>query len=153
MILTFFEKLVLGHFVGDYLLQNNWIALNKSKKWLPCLTHILIYTLAICVATWAFNPWWILVVVLSHLPIDRWSLAEKWLKFTKGRTLEGFIKSKQTVIKNDQIGGTLVHNEPCTAMDSLQAGFSTFVYIVVDNTFHILLMVAGMYLLKFIGVM
>lgn len=152
MLLTFFERMILGHFVGDYLLQNNWMALNKSKKWLPLLTHVCLYALAICVATWTFNPWWILVVILSHIVIDRWSLAEKWVKLIKSRSLEEFVKSKEIVVKNDQIGGSCVCNEPCSATDSLQAGFGAVVYTTVDNTMHILLMVAGMALLKFMGV-
>ena len=27
-----FEKWILAHMIGDYFLQNNWMALHKSKK-------------------------------------------------------------------------------------------------------------------------
>jgi len=41
-----FSKILLGNFVGDYLLQNEWMSLNKSraKYWLPGLVHAIIYT-------------------------------------------------------------------------------------------------------------
>ena len=32
MTADFLFRLLLGHLVGDYLLQNEWMALNKSRK-------------------------------------------------------------------------------------------------------------------------
>jgi hypothetical protein len=139
--MTFFELLILGHFVGDYLIQNSWMALNKTKKWLPLLVHVALYTLSVCLFTavfTGFNPWWILVVFLSHLFIDRWSLADKYLELTGSRSLKMFFdKDKVWDCRIPEI--------------ALTGGFSAFVYVVVDNTMHVLLMVLGAFLLKFIG--
>lgn len=143
-MLTFFESLLLGHFVGDYILQNNWMALNKTKRWLPCLIHCLLYTLAVCLFTWILNPWWILVVFASHIFIDHWSLADKYLELTKGRSLTGFMMEQQ---------GKYHAGVPINGVDLLSGGFTALVYCVIDNTFHILLMVGGMALLRFLGVM
>lgn len=49
---TLFCLMFVGHLVGDYLLQNQWMAINKSSKgWfghLTCTTHVACYMLAIC---------------------------------------------------------------------------------------------------------
>ena len=143
--MTFFECLILGHFVGDYLLQNNWMALNKTKKWLPLLVHVALYSLAVCLFTFAFtgfNLWWILVVILSHLFIDRWSLADKYLEFTGSRSLRKYVEAQQ---------GRVLTGQPVIGTDILAGGFTSFVYIVVDNTMHVLLIVLGAFLLKIIG--
>lgn len=45
-------QLLLGHLVGDYLLQTSWMAVNKSKKtlqgWMAAIVHSVIYTLSVC---------------------------------------------------------------------------------------------------------
>lgn len=156
-MLTFFESLILGHFVGDYILQNNWMALNKTKSWVPCFVHVALYTLAICLFTWTFNLWWILVVFTSHWFIDRYSLADKYLQLTKGRSLTGFIKDMEVKGIQCDIDGKnrkdFSFDRNAISYDCLSGGFTSLVYVVVDNTFHILLMVGGMALLKFLGVM
>ncbi len=42
---------LVGHLVGDYLVQNDWMALNKKKSMLPCLVHCAIW--ATCVVLFA----------------------------------------------------------------------------------------------------
>ena len=83
---------ILGHFVGDYLLQNNWMAFGKGlpgkKGHGICAVHTLIYTAAVCILSGqVWNPWMWLMVALSHYPIDRWGLAMVWLRFIRGRRL------------------------------------------------------------------
>lgn len=67
---------LIGHLVGDYLLQNDWMALNKKKAVLPCLVHCLLYTLAI----WAFTGWGLFplsFVFLSHFAQDHTTFITK----------------------------------------------------------------------------
>jgi hypothetical protein len=46
--------LAMIHFVGDFLLQNNWMALNKSKKLEALTVHCLIYSACFLFLGWRF---------------------------------------------------------------------------------------------------
>jgi len=124
---TIFENILLGHLVGDYLLQSKKMALIKSapglNAFLWCLLHSLLYTFSICLFTGTLDPLKISLIFLSHFPIDRWSLASKWLNLIKGRN---FLTTYQTKDKYWEI----------------DLSFSAIVYVIVDNTMHILLMAA-----------
>lgn len=59
---------LLCHLVGDYWLQNDWMASNKKKDFGAALTHSIIYTLPfvlICHSIWA-----LLVICITHCIID-----------------------------------------------------------------------------------
>jgi len=123
--MDFFISIVLGHFVGDYLLQTERMAKVKTVKFkqgiLACVIHCIIYTLSICVLSWHFSPMFMSLVFLSHYPIDRWSLGEKWLKLIKGRNIKQSFYSE-------------------LSYRDIDLSFSVLVYTVVDNTIHLLLL-------------
>ena len=58
-------EMLLGHLTGDYLLQNEWMAMNKSKNhivgWTAAIVHCWIYTFAVCLFMWKFDLIWIVV--------------------------------------------------------------------------------------------
>ena len=70
---------IIGHLVGDYLLQNDWMALNKKKQSLNCAVHVTLWTLAVC----AFAGWWTLpaiaVLWLTHYAQDRTNIIMWWM--------------------------------------------------------------------------
>ena len=128
---------VLGHFVGDYLLQSKWMALTKSKPGaeglLACTVHVAIYTWAVLMfvgpkmgPVTANIPYGLavvpLVVFVPHWIIDRWSLATYWLRLIGGRTFED-------------------------ARDPWDIAFTALVYTVVDNTMHVLCLYWGFLIL------
>ncbi|MBI3632031.1 MAG: DUF3307 domain-containing protein [Candidatus Vogelbacteria bacterium] len=133
-----FARIVLGHLVGDYLLQNKYMAIHKTDKTEEganiCLLHCAIYTATVCMflcrfdscfnLVWAPSPLVVALVFLSHWPIDRTALAYFWLKFIKGRDI--LYEFKSTVTENEyrEIG----------------LPFACFVYAVADNTMHLVLM-------------
>lgn len=45
--MTLFDKLLVAHLVGDWLLQTEWQALNKGKNFRALFSHIGIYSLLI----------------------------------------------------------------------------------------------------------
>ncbi len=42
--------LLTAHFVGDFILQSNWMAINKSKDWTALTCHVTVYSL--CFLFW-----------------------------------------------------------------------------------------------------
>lgn len=71
---------VLAHAVGDYVLQSDWMATEKTKKNLAAITHVTLYTL--CFLPLTTNPATLAVILGSHFVIDRWRLARHvgWVK-------------------------------------------------------------------------
>ena len=70
-----------AHFIGDYLLQNDWMALNKKKEDFPCLVHVILYLLPFLFCK---MKWWILLAIgLHHYAQDRSNFIV-WLMKIKG---------------------------------------------------------------------
>ena len=118
-----FIAALLGHLVGDYLLQSKYMALNKSAPGMTglitCTAHVALYTAAVCTFWWTINPLLIALVFVPHWIIDRWSLASPWLKMIRGRTFEAAFGSKDTYREFD-------------------IAFTSIVYTVTDNTMHLI---------------
>jgi hypothetical protein len=88
--MTLFAWLCLAHLVGDWMLQNDWMARNKGHNpaGSACLIHCSIYTAAVSgvyLAAADQQPalaWRLLLfasfVFCSHWIIDGWRLAERW---------------------------------------------------------------------------
>ena len=65
----------LCHLVGDYWLQNNWMARNKKKDWLPAIVHGIIYTLPFLLLTQSWLA--LLVICVTHIIIDHTHIVSK----------------------------------------------------------------------------
>lgn len=104
--------IIIGHLVGDYILQNDFIASRKASDSLICGLHCALYTLALMVSlliigvTWTPFTWWF--IFTTHFFADRYSLARWWMIELSGQ-------------KDFATG-------PC----------SPWSVIIVDNTFHLL---------------
>ena len=73
---------IVAHFVGDYLLQNSWMAINKTKRWLPAIVHAIVYTLPFLFITQ--NPLALLVICSTHAIEDRYYLVRFFIKWKNG---------------------------------------------------------------------
>ena len=74
--------LMFGHWVGDFICQTNWMAMGKSKRMVPLVAHVAVYTLVVtlfaCVAVdWEGKEWWSMSILLFaasnaglHLVVD-----------------------------------------------------------------------------------
>ena len=130
--LTFFEALLMGHLIGDYIFQTNWMAQRKGSEYFPCFVHCLIYTFFVCALT-SWNPLWILLVFLSHFLVDKFSLADKWLMLIGSRSITKFLFEGHRVNE--------IEDENCKEnYIILRGGFTALVYAVADNTLHLMLM-------------
>ena len=70
---------LVAHAVGDYLLQSDWMATNKTRETVPAALHATVYTLPFLLLT--RSPLALLIICASHFAIDRWRLARyvSWL--------------------------------------------------------------------------
>src|SRR5207249_410167 len=62
-------------------LQNDWMALNKCKKTLPCLVHVLIYTSSFLILTRSWEA--LLFIGGTHFVFDRFHSIIKQLIYCK----------------------------------------------------------------------
>lgn len=64
---------LICHAVGDYVLQSDWMANEKTKRSVAALCHVLTYALPFLF----LRPSWLAlsVIVSTHLVIDRWRVA------------------------------------------------------------------------------
>jgi len=121
---------LFGHVAGDYFCQTKAMALNKSlnkdcSNWRQALLwsvyHSITYAIFVCIFIRSFDFTIMLLVFLSHWPVDVFSLADKWLGFIKGRTF------KQAMEDQSEFRG-------------FNVAFTAIVYTVVDNTMHLFLL-------------
>jgi hypothetical protein len=86
-----FAWLVLGHLLGDWVLQNDWMARGKKRQLLggAGLVHAAGYTLTILGACWlsgcrgrqsVFYLGFGSLIFLSHWLIDGTRLVERWMR-------------------------------------------------------------------------
>jgi hypothetical protein len=73
--------LVLAHLIADFVLQNDWIAMNKGRAggsgWAALSAHGAHVGLCLLPAVFAFGPTGLLyaaVIVASHMAVDRWKV-------------------------------------------------------------------------------
>lgn len=79
---------LVAHAIGDYLVQSNWMANEKTKRSVAAFVHVVTY--AACFWLYAklpgvtFSPSWqaLTWIAGTHFLIDRWRLARYiiWLK-------------------------------------------------------------------------
>jgi hypothetical protein len=85
---------LIGHLVGDYLLQSSDMA--KFKKYqghmgvLFCMAHCLLWSFSVCLFTGWWNPGIFGIVFLSHWSLDRTNFV-KWLLPVLGKDTDLWI--------------------------------------------------------------
>jgi hypothetical protein len=71
---------IVGHMVGDYLLQNDWMAQGKKRSNFVCAIHASIWTAAVA----TFAHWWawpiVAILFTSHFAQDRGAFVVWWMK-------------------------------------------------------------------------
>lgn len=70
----------LAHMVGDYVIQSDWMAQEKTKRWWPAIAHAVTYGLPFVFITQSALA--LVVIVGTHAVIDRYRLARHvvWFK-------------------------------------------------------------------------
>src|SRR6185369_539474 len=72
---------LIAHALGDYLLQSGWMALNKTKSWIPATVHGIVYAIPFILI---LHPSLaaLAVIVGTHIVIDHYRLA-RYVCWTK----------------------------------------------------------------------
>lgn len=127
---------LLAHFVGDYIIQNQWMADHKTTKWLPALVHGFTYTIPFLIATQSIAA--LLVIALTHAVIDRYRLPKYliWFKNQLGPKSSRFSWYDDPKDFNYKLPHQL--NDPATGFpQSVPKWMSVWMLIIVDNTIHV----------------
>lgn len=119
----------IAHLIGDFVLQSDWAATEKTRRWWPAIVHGLTYGLPFLFITQ--SPWALAVIVGTHIIIDRYRLARHviWLKnhIAPRGWNPPWAKCHAT--------GYPPEKEP---------GFAVALLIVADNTMHLVINTAAL---------
>jgi Protein of unknown function (DUF3307) len=121
---------LLAHLVGDYLLQTEWMATQKTRRWWPAIVHGIVYSLPFLLITQ--SPWALLVISGTHMALDRFRVARYviWAKNLVGpREYRASLKES---LAN------------CGFAAGVPSGLATALLIVSDNTIHMLFNAAAL---------
>ena len=147
---------LLCHAVGDYILQSDWMASEKTKKSLAAFAHVVTYTLPFLFLTRSVAA--LLFIAGTHFVIDRWRLARyvcwvknwlapRWITPTGGAEDPVTLKFPNGRDPHDPLKGGVVvvlRNRPwkaCSATGydpSKPLWLSLWLMIISDNIFHVL---------------
>ena len=105
------------HLIGDYLIQNDWMALNKKSKTLKgelaCQIHCILYALPfLFIGSW----YSVLGIYISHYILDRTNIVAWYLAVKNG----------------------VFHVRNFGFSEERPFAISIWLLIIVDNIFHIL---------------
>lgn len=122
-----------------------------EKSWsgkrghVACTVHVLLYTLAVALFT-GIHPLFWLAVAVPHWIIDRWSLANYWLRAKNGYwPKDAWEKAplcaanSQSLIEQGQLTLAAVvkaREEALLIKNVWKVAFAAPVYIFNDNTLH-----------------
>jgi hypothetical protein len=117
--MTLSELWILGfilHLLGDYIIQNDWMAINKkipnTKGLLACFIHCFTYAVPfLFILGWTAVFW----IFFTHFLIDRWKLVDWFIALKNGNKQInnfGFSEDRPIIV-------------------------TLWLYIITDNIFHI----------------
>jgi len=71
-----------AHFIGDYVIQNGWMARGKKKSSFVCAVHVGTYMIPylFCGLLW----WQLALIAVQHFIQDRTHIVDWWMKFYCG---------------------------------------------------------------------
>lgn len=93
-----FLVVIMGHMVGDYLFQSDYLAANKGNDNYILLAHSVIYTFGVMLVAYLFNieikTLNLLLIGIIHLPVDYLKargITTKWFGDKKALILDQLV--------------------------------------------------------------
>lgn len=135
---------LIAHIFGDFILQSDWMATNKSKRSLPCLVHVLIYTSVFLFFTTSWKA--LLVIGSFHFVFDRFPIIVRRLIWFKNHLGPGFkfvpfdrceVTGYYDNIMND-VGQKCATYEVINGYGPRLNYITIWLYIITDNALHLL---------------
>jgi len=133
---------LLCHFLGDFWLQSDWCALNKSKKSWNCFVHVLIYTACFLVLTTSWKA--LLFIGGTHFILDRWHIILRRMIWWKNHFPTGkyppFRLCDSTGYYDDSPYNSASLNKHVIERYGQPRHFfiTIWIYIVLDNVLHLI---------------
>lgn len=128
-------ELLLCHLVGDYCLQNQAMATNKTHSSLWCLVHVTLYTLPFLFLTQ--SPLALSIIAGTHFLIDRFSLAAMWTRFYGIGCSSEFWTPKQIPNHPWEFGPSTCQLVDNPEWEEAPDYLRVWLRIIVDNTWHL----------------
>lgn len=104
---------IIAHLWGDYILQSDWMAQNKTSSWVAAIVHGLMYSLPFILLDPSLTAY--LTILTTHIIIDRFRLT-RYISWARN----GY---------KDLTGTGYSATMP--------AGLAMALMIIVDNTVHL----------------
>jgi len=114
--------MLIIHLIGDYILQSDKMADNKSQSSKWALIHVLIYTMPFLLLTTSFYA--LSFIMFTHFIIDRYKLV-RYVIFSWNKLWD------YSILWQDCKTTGYSKNKPIW--------LSTWLFIIIDNTIHIIL--------------
>lgn len=124
---------LVAHAIGDYVLQSDWMANEKTKRHLAAAVHAATYALPFLFLT--TSPAALAVIAGTHFVIDRWRLA-RFLVFAKNWLAPRTWWAKWSLCSET---GYHLSRPPWLAV---------WLLIVADNVLHVLINGAALWWLE-----
>ena len=133
-----FIALFFGHFIADYFLQSDVIAINKSKRtpsgYFYCTMHCLLYAF---IVTGFLYPLYTKSLVLfpfifiTHFLPDKYGWASKWMRLMRITVPQKYIPDHRN--------------------DAFRREYCIPISIVIDNVMHLAFMYYGIQIIQKVG--
>lgn len=115
------DQLIL-HAIGDYIIQSDWMATEKTKRSLAAALHAISYTAVFLFVTQ--SPLALLAIFSTHFVIDRWRLARHVI-WAKNRLMGGKLSWKEC---------------EATGFDPARPPWlAVWLLIITDNILHVII--------------
>lgn len=120
--------MLVAHVAGDYLIQSDWMANEKTKRWWPAVAHGATYTLPFLMVT--RSPLALAVIGLTHIVIDHYRLA-RYVVWAKN-----LVAPKQYRHPWHECSATGYHQDR-------PAWMAVWLMIIADNWMHVVINAAA----------